>query len=285
MTILSIPSGRRRPRPCSPLARLFQPLMLLTMVLAMTPLQAAPAHGPWTKLLQRCVMDTQDGHSTVVDYDCFAHAREELAAYLASLGEVSGTEFEQWSRDARLAFLINAYNAWTVQLILTEWPDLNSIRDLGSLLRSPWKKSFIPLFGDTVSLDDIEHGMIRAPGRYDDPRIHFAVNCASIGCPALRREAYSAERLDAQLEEQTTSFLADRSRNRMENGRLALSPLFDWYQEDFERTWRGSGDRREFLARYADALGLDATQTRRLLQGELRLDYLPYDWSLNAAGR
>ncbi len=275
--------GPRRRRP--PLALLLQPLMLVTVLLAAPSLQATPAPAPWTTLLQRCVMDTRDGHSTVVDYDCFAHARDKLAAYLASLGEVNETEFEQWSREARLAFLINAYNAWTVELILTEWPDLDSIRDLGSLLRSPWKKSFIPLFGDTVSLDDIEHGMIRARGRYDDPRIHFAVNCASVGCPALRREAYSAERLDAQLEEQTTSFLADRSRNRMENGTLALSPLFDWYQEDFERNWRGSGGRRGFLARYAGALGLDAAQTRQLLQGELRLDYLPYDWSLNAAGR
>ena len=92
--------------------------------------------------------------------------------------------------------MINAYNAWTVEFILTKYPDLDSIKDLGSFFNSPWDKEFIPLLGKTVSLNDIEHGLIRGSDRYNDPRIHFAVNCASIGCPALREEAYTGDKLN-----------------------------------------------------------------------------------------
>ncbi len=260
--------------------------IVLVVALSVAPTShAQPTHAAWSELLQRCVVETFDGHSTAVDYDCFGASQQPLDDYLATLSDVPRTEFDQWTRDERLAFLINAYNAWTVALILSAWPDLESIKDLGNFLRSPWKKAFIPLFGDEISLDDIEHGMIRAPGRYDDPRIHFAVNCASIGCPALRREAYTTESLDEQLEDQTRRFLADRSRNRLQGDRLALSPLFDWYAVDFDRNWRGTGNRRGFLARYAESLGLNTTQTGELQSGELGLDFLPYNWSLNAVRR
>ena len=106
------------------------------------------------------------------------------------------------------AFLINAYNAFTVELILTRYPKLASIGDLGSLLQNPWKLKFIKLLDTQMSLDNIEHDTLRARGRYDDPRVHFAVNCASIGCPMLREEGFVAERLDAQLDEQTGRFMS-----------------------------------------------------------------------------
>ncbi len=239
-------------------------------------------HSPWTALLQTCVQLTADGHSTAVDYACFANNRNDLDRYLTSLSAVSQSSLESWSRDQQLAFLINAYNAWTVDLILSAWPDLESIRDLGSLLRSPWKKSFIPLLGDTVSLDDIEHGMIREPGRFDEPRIHFAVNCASIGCPALRREAYVAEALEEQLEDQTRRFLADPSRNRLDSDRLQVSSLFKWYGGDFASGWRGAESVEQFLARYADALQLGADQQQQLIRGDLDIEFLDYDWQLNS---
>ena len=168
-----------------------------------------------------------------------------------------------------------------MELILTAWPELESIRDLGSLLRSPWKKSFIPLLGETVSLDDIEHGMIREAGVYDEPRIHFAVNCASIGCPALRREAYTADALEAQLEAQTQQFLGDRSRNRLRGDTLEVTSLFKWYRDDFEQGWRGADSVEAFLARYAAALELDEDDRKRLLAGDLDIEHLEYDWSLN----
>ena len=110
--------------------------------------------------------------------------------YLAATSAVSRAEFDRWVPADQLAFLVNAYNAWTVQLVLQGYPKIASIRDLGSLLQSPWKKRFVPLLGETRSLDEIEHSLIRGSGRYREPRAHFALNCASVGCPALRPEAY-----------------------------------------------------------------------------------------------
>jgi hypothetical protein len=241
----------------------------------------APSHAAWSSLLADCVQGIDGGASTAVDYGCFTDRRERLETYLASLSALDRGSFDALAREERLAFLINAYNAWTVELILRSWPGVASIRDLGTLFRSPWKRAFIPLFGDELSLDDIEHGMIREPGRYDEPRIHFAVNCASIGCPALRREAYEGARLEAQLADQTRRFLGDRSRNRLRDGRLEISPLFKWYADDFASGWRGADSVEGFLARYADVLGLDDTARRSLLAGDLPLRFLDYDWSLN----
>jgi hypothetical protein len=172
-------------------------------------------HGTWDGLLQRHVKPILGGVATQVDYGGMARERVQLKGYLDALAAVPEADFRRWPRDERLAFLINAYNAGTVELVLTRWPKLDSIKDLGSLLGSPWKKRFIPLLGGTRSLDDIEHGMIRAKGAYAEPRIHFAVNCASVGCPALRPEAYTAARLDAQLADATRRFLGDRTRNRV----------------------------------------------------------------------
>ena len=118
-------------------------------------------------------------------------------------------------------------------LILTAYPNLDSIRDIGFWFRSPWRKKFIPLFGEQVSLDNIEHDMIRGSGLYNEPRIHFAVNCAAIGCPGLQAEAYQGSKLEQQLEAGTRLFLSDSSRNYHADGRLFIPSLFDWYDEDF----------------------------------------------------
>ena len=140
-------------------------------------------HSLWDQLLVENVWSDNGGRSTSVDYQGMANQRSQLTTYLTALGKVSQKQFDRWGQEQQLAFLINAYNAWTVELILTEWPKLDSIRDLGSWFRSPWSKEFIPLFGNTVTLDHIEHELIRGSGRYNNPLIHFAVNCASIGCP------------------------------------------------------------------------------------------------------
>jgi len=234
-------------------------------------------HGTWDGLLQRHVKPIQGGVATQVDYGGMARERVQLKGYLDALAAVPEADFRRWPRDERLAFLINAYNAGTVELVLTAWPKLDSIKDLGSLLGSPWKKRFIPLLGGTRSLDDIEHGMIRAKGAYDEPRIHFAVNCASVGCPALRAEAYTAARLDAQLADATRRFLADRTRNRFRDGRLEVSSLFTWYGKDFDAV----GGLRVFLADQGEALGLTDGQRQSLRDGSLKLVFLDYDWRLN----
>lgn len=241
------------------------------------------AHAAWTALLRRHVRLVRGGQATQVAYAGFAADRAALKAYLDSLSAVAPAAFAAWSKPERQAFLINAYNAFTVELILTKYPDLKSIKDLGSLLSSPWKPKWIPLLGGKVSLDDIEHAMLRRRGDYDDPRVHFAVNCASIGCPALREEAFVAARLDAQMDEQTLRFMSDRTRNRFnaQRGRLELSKIFDWYGEDFRLGHRGIDSLPAFAARYADQLADAPADRERIRSGRVDIAFTDYDWALN----
>lgn len=238
-------------------------------------------HTSWQSLLQRHVYDLRGGQATEVDYAGFSQQRDDLKAYLNQLADVSQKQFDQWEKPEQLAFLINAYNAWTIELILTRYPELDSIKDLGSLFSSPWKKEFIPLLGEVRSLDDIEHSLIRGSDRYNEPRIHFAVNCASIGCPALARTAYTGDQLEQKLEQATQGFLMDRTRNRLNDDELEVSSIFKWYREDFEQGWRNTDSLAAFLALYSDALGLTQEQRLRLQQNKTDIDFLSYDWKLN----
>ncbi|CAN5161822.1 DUF547 domain-containing protein [soil metagenome] len=251
-----------------------------------SPLQSSQAsqsfdreHAAWTLLLKKYVHWNVGGAASSVDYDGFAHDRSAVDAYLATLGRVTPSQFQAWSTADRKAFLINAYNAATVELILTKYPDLKSINDLGGWLSTPWKRRFVVLLGKTRSLDDIEQGMLRKAPEYRDPRVHFAVNCASLGCPALRDEAYVGARLDAQLTDQTRRFLRDSTRNRFiaASRQLKVSKILDWYGADFAKV----GGVATFLAGYADALGMTPAEAVALHAGRIGIDYLPYDWSLN----
>lgn len=243
------------------------------------------SHAAWTALLQRHVRPKPGGHATRVHYAGLAADRAELRRYLAALSSVTAGDFAAWTRPERQAFLLNAYNANTVELVLGRYPNLTSIRDLGTLLASPWKPRWIPLLGRQVSLDDIEHGLLRQRGAYDDPRVHFAANCASIGCPALRDEAYAAATLDAQLDDQALRFMGDRSRNRWnpQRQRLELSKIFDWYGEDFRLGHRGIASLPAFAARYAEVLADDAGARERIRAGSAPIAFLDYDWALNDA--
>ena len=151
------------------------------------------------------------------------------------------------------------------------------------MFRSPWRRNIVALFGEQVSLDDIEHGMIRGWDRYQEPRIHFAVNCAAIGCPALRAEAYVGNRLEEQLEDSTRLFLSDKERNNYSNGRLYVSSIFNWYEEDFEQGWIGVDSVSDFLSRYSEMLELDVVAKSALNSGNLSIRFLRYDWGLNRA--
>lgn len=264
---------------------------LLACLLALLPLTAGAAfdhsHAAWTALLQRHVVLVDGGKASQVDYAGFARDRAALQAYLASLSAVPQGEFDAWTRPQQLAFLINAYNAFTVELILTRYPELASIRDLGSLFSNPWKQRFFTLLGEKRHLDWIEHEVIRRPGVYDEPRIHFAVNCASVGCPMLREEAFVAARLDAQLEGQTRRFLSDRSRNRYDPqaGKLLVSQIFDWYGGDFAAGYRGITSLKQFLGMYADLLADAAADRDKVRQGRAAVGFIDYDWALNGVGR
>jgi hypothetical protein len=242
-------------------------------------------HPAWHTLLQRHVVLAPDGNASTLRYAALQAQRGELKTYLDSLLAVAPTAYGAWSQAQQLAFLINAYNAFTVELILTRYPDLKSIKDLGNLLQSPWKKRFFRLLGQERSLDEVEHEMIRAPGVFDDPRIHVAVVCASIGCPMLRNEAFVAERLDAQLDDAMRRFLSDRSRNRFDagTGTLSVSKIFDWYRKDFERGHKGYDSLATLFARHADVLGATAQAQAEIRAGRYKLAYLDYDWALNDA--
>lgn len=256
---------------------------VMAALLAAVPAAAAldHTHAAWTALLERHVEWVPDGTTTVVDYAGFADDRAVLQTYLDELATVDSGAFETWTIDQRTAFLINAYNAWTVALILERYPDLRSIRQIGGPFSSPWSRRLAPLLGGVRTLDEIEHEMLRGATWFDEPRIHFAVNCASIGCPALRPEAFVATELDAQLEDQTLRFLRDRTRNAFDagRGRLSVSPIFRWYPEDFP------GGPPEFLSRYADVITDAPEDAARIRAGDYRLQYTRYDWALNGASR
>src|SRR5262245_35176971 len=224
------------------------------------------SHAAWTALLKKHVVLIEGGKASQVRYAALALDRSELRAYLDGLSKVSEAEFNGWSKAQQMAFLINAYNAFTVEKILTRYPEIKSIWDFGKVFGNPFKDRFFTLLGREFTLDGIEHQTLRRPGAYDEPRVHFAVNCASIGCPMLREEAYVATRLDAQLEEQTRRFLSDRSRNRYnaESARLEVSRIFDWFKEDWSSGFSGFDgksepvqSREQFFARYASQLTPD----------------------------
>jgi hypothetical protein len=276
-------------------ARLVAVLLLATAPLGAVFAQFDHGHAAWTALLRKNVVVIDGGKASQVRYAGFAQDRGELKAYLGSLSKVSEAEFGGWSKPQRMAFLINAYNAFTIELILSRYPDLKSIRDLGSLpFNSPWKRKFFTLLGREHSLDGIEHEMLRKPGAYDESRVHYAVNCASIGCPMLREEAYVAERLEAQLEEQAVRFLSDRSRNRYnaQTGRLEVSKIYDWFKEDWTSGYRGFESRaapirsrEQYFARYALLLADGLGERKLVEEGKAPLDFLEYDWALNDARR
>lgn len=262
--------------------------MIRALLLAFALLASAPSmaqafdhgHAAFSRVLARHVAWNAAGTATTVDYAALQRDREGLDAYLQRLAAVTEADYRRWDTPRRQAFLVNAYNAATLQLILGRYPNLRSIKELGSLLQSPWKRRFVTLLGRQRSLDEIEHQLLRGAADYREPRIHFAVNCASIGCPALRPEAYRADRLEAQLADQTRRFLSDRSRNRFVAGTATLeaSKIFDWYAADFDRH---AGGVPAFLARHAGTLALPPAMANRLREGRLPLRYLDYDWQLN----
>jgi hypothetical protein len=248
-------------------------LSLLAAVLALACAQAlAFEHRDWDALLKRHVVVLDGGKASQVRYSAMAAERALLRGYLARLSGVAGKEFDGWPREERMAFLINAYNAFMVEKVLTRYPDIRSVWDFGRLWGHPFKDEFFVLLEGRRSLDWIEHETLRR--HYRDPRIHYAVNCAAVGCPMLREEAYGAARLELQLEDQARRFLADRSRNRVRDARLEVSKIFDWYRADFE-------PRERYFARHAALLADDPAQQKLIVEGKAALRFLDYDWTLN----
>ena len=205
----------------------------------------------------------------LVNYQGFKNEEEKLDRYLRILEE---TNTESLSRNEQFAFYINAYNAWTIKLILSEYPDVESIKDLGSIFKSPWKKEFCRIDGALVTLDHIEHGILRP--RFKDPRVHFAINCASKSCPPLIAAPYRGSTLDQQLDESARAFVNDSKHNRLEEDTLYVSRIFKWFAKDFH------DDSYGFFLKYAEK---DLKRNLESKKGRVKIEYLDYDWSLNGS--
>lgn len=241
------------------------------------------SHKAWDDLLKKHVTYISNGNASQASYKGFAQDRAALKAYLDATAGVSEATYKSWNKNQQLAFLINVYNAATIELILTKYPNLKSIRELGGVFSKPWSIKFVKLFGKEVTLDNVEHDMIRADGVFNDPRIHVAVVCASIGCPMLRNDAFTPERLDAQLDDGMKRFFSDRTRNRYnaETKRLEISKIFDWYKKDFTKGHKGFATLEGTLAKYADQLSDDTAARAEIKAGKVAISYLDYDWNLN----
>ena len=221
------------------------------------------SHSDFTALLEDVVV--ANNFQSRVRYSEVVSRRDELDGYLGHLAGVSRPSFDKFSPDQQLSFLINTYNAYQLKQVIDHYP-IESIKDVGSFFSSPWSKEFFTLFGEPASLDLVEHGLIRT--LFKEPRIHFAVNCASISCPPLMAEAFVASDLNAQLETATFNFLKDADANRLEGDTLYVSKIFDWYSGDFPQGVI------PFVSKY---------RPDWVHNGEPNLDYTEYDWRLNQA--
>ncbi len=258
--------------------------LLIWLFLVLCPLTAHAfdqRHALWTAQLQNYVVWVRDGVASEVDYTAWQKERGALNRYLQQLSSVTEQDYRCWTTDEQLAFLINAYNAFTVDLVLENYP-VDSIKEIGFWFSSPWKKRFFMLLGEPRSLDDIEHRMIRGQRGFAEPRIHFALVCASVGCPALLDKAYVAVDLDRQLDNAVSRFLVDRGRNRFNviTGKLEVSSIFKWYGHDFIG-FRGNETLEDFFRPYAPLLSGDDVGRKHISQGTAPLSFLPYDWRLN----
>ncbi len=222
----------------------------------------------YSELLARHTVAVQETVGTRVDYRALRDSAD-WQRLIANLAQVDPDALA--SRDEKLAFWINAYNILAIDVVRKGYP-VGSIRDLGSLFSPIWDREAGRIGGQTYTLGQIEHEILRPLG---DPRIHVAIVCASTSCPSLRREAFSATRLDEQLDDSFRDFLANREKGLAvrAKGSVRLSKIFDWFEEDFEE----QGGVLAVVRRYAPE------ELQPKLSGSPRISYFPYDWSLNEA--
>ncbi|NET55594.1 MAG: DUF547 domain-containing protein [Symploca sp. SIO2E6] len=239
--------------------------------------QAAPLnYDDYAEVLTTYV--TEDG---LVDYQKLQENRQQLDDFNAALGAVNPNDYESWSEAEQIAFLTNAYNSFTLQSIIDQNPLKKSIRDIPGV----WKGRKFDVAGQTKTLDNIEHKTLRVD--FNEPRIHVALVCAAISCPPLRDEPYTGEQLDAQLDDQTSKFLDSPHGLRIdrEKDTVYISSIFKWFGKDWEQTYgvedkfTGNASERavlNFISNY-----LSSEEKEYLEQGDYKLKYLDYDWSLN----
>ncbi len=227
------------------------------------------------------VLRTYVSDRGLVNYQQLQTNRQQLDAFNASVGAVTPQTYSSWTEKEKIAFLINAYNAFTLQSIIDQNPIKKSIRDIPGV----WKGKKWLIAGERKTLDDIEHRTLRQD--FNEPRIHVALVCAAMSCPILRNEPYTAAELDTQLEEQMRKFIRSSQGFRIEKGegRVYLSAIFKWYGKDWQPSYivedKFTGTRSQravlhFLSKY-----LLPSSRQYLEQDGYKISYLNYDWSLN----
>lgn len=222
-----------------------------------------PDHSPWDELLKKHVSPTG-----IVNYKGFIQDKQKLEAYVKTISE-NAPDRSTWSKDEQLVYWINAYNAFTVKLISDNYP-VESIRDLGPSLKIPlikdvWHYKFFTIGGEESSLDQIEHSILRK--EFEEPRIHFAINCASVSCPPLLNEAFTVDKVDSQLERVAKGFINDSSRNKISANQVEISSIFSWFKGDFTK----NGSLIDFLNKYSTVK----------INKNAKINHMDYNWSLN----
>ncbi|EDY39378.1 conserved hypothetical protein [Cyanobium sp. PCC 7001] len=249
-----------------------------------TPTRPAPRppldHSAYARVLERFV-DRQG----LVDYRGLQQEPRDLEAYVAAITAVEPDRFASWHPSEQIAFLLNAYNALTLASIIEQEPIRASIRDIPGV----WKLRRHTVAGEGMTLDHIEHGILRK--RYDEPRIHAALVCAAISCPPLRREPYTGPALDTQLDDQSRLWLSSPQGlvigrgAQGEPGSVAISQIFQWFGDDWKRRYAtserfGDHEGQRAILNYISGYVSPADQAF-LRNGDYRLTHLQYDWSLN----
>ena len=202
----------------------------------------------------------------MVDYKGIKTEEEKLNLYLNELSLVSLKEYSSFSKEEKLSFLINAYNAFTIKLILDNYP-LTSIRKIGFLPGAAWKTDFFSLLGEKRNIDWIEHSKLRVD--FEEPKIHFAIVCASIGCPPLASTAYIPKTLNSQLQSSMEIFLADKSKNKYDSSinTLFISKIFDWFSGDFTKN--------------SSLISFIKSGMKIEIPEDAKIKYTDYNWNLN----
>ncbi len=227
-------------------------------------------HSPWDRILKRYVRDGNDGINRFAYSEVSAQDRKDLDSYIQRLTE---TPISRYNAREQFAYWVNLYNALTIQVILEHYP-VTSIREInispGLFTRGPWRKKLVTVEGEAVSLDDIEHRILRPI--WNDPRIHYAVNCASLGCPNLQQEAFVGADLERQLDTAAAAFVNHPRAVAVTDSGARVSSIYEWFKADFGGTDRGV---LAHLRSYAEP------PLERRLSSVERVSSHHYDWSLN----
>lgn len=246
--------------------KLLLALLILTYTISCATIPVSDSkpisHQNWTELLGKHV-----NAKGMVDYKGMIADSTALNTYLDLLSANHPNE-KNWSKGERLAYWINAYNAFTVQLIIRNYP-VESIKDIAGgipFVNTPWDVKFIKIEGETYDLNNIEHGIIRK--EFNEPRIHFALVCAAVSCPKLRNEAYTAQRLDEQLEDEARYFFNNPEKNTITKDKITVSKLLKWYWGDFSDV---AEDRISYVNKYS----------KTKANSDAEVDFMDYNWALN----